>query len=101
MKNKLIILLYSVFSIQLTIVLVKYVGATRLNYGLADCLWTFFLEDNTIILTAAILVLSALLLFNKQNRPSGRHKLLIIFIVLIEFLKVFAFLLSFGTWINF
>jgi hypothetical protein len=77
------------------------VCATRLNYGLADCLWTFFVEDNTIILTAAILVLSALLLFNKQNRPSGRNKLLIIFIVLIEFLKVFAFLLSFGTWINF
>lgn len=81
--------------------LVDYVNITKLHYGLAEYLWTFFLEDKTIILTTAILILSALLIFNKQNRPSSKHKALIIFIVFIELLKVYSFLLSFGTWINF
>lgn len=100
MKKTLLIILYSLFLIQLTVALFQYISRKGKFFGVTDYLESFFLDNKVIILTTSIIVVSALLLFIKQSRPNGRHMAMIIFIIFVEFVKVLSNLLDSGSWSN-
>ena len=91
MKKTFLIILYSLFLIQLTIALIEYINRDGKFFGIADYFESFLIYNKAIILTTAIIACAFLLLI-KQNRPSVKHIVVIGSILLIEFIKVLSYL---------
>lgn len=96
--KKLLIIFYTLFSIQLLVDLYEYVTRNKRFFGFGDFLESFFTADKHIILVATLILYSILLLVVKEIRPTRKHKLAILFILGIELVKVLLHLLDTGSW---
>lgn len=96
--KKILIIFYSLFSIQLLVDLYEYVARNNRFFGFGDFLESYFTADNHIIVVTTIIAIAILFLAVKEIRPARKHMLTILFILGIELVKVLLHLLDNGSW---